>query len=53
MLFKHWLLEIWAEHVDEKLTWEHESPEYSPGEYFARYKWWLRREYRYRQGKLL
>ena len=52
MTFNHWLLEIWSKHVDEKLTWEQTTPEYTPQEYFAKYKWWLRREYRHQQKEV-
>lgn len=52
MSFSRWLLEIWAEHIDEVLVWEKKIPEYTAQEYFAKYKWWLRREYRHQKNEL-
>lgn len=43
--FKHWLKEKWYEHLDEVEEWTGKRPEYQESEYFAKYKWWLKREY--------
>ena len=47
MNFRQWVQEIWFQHIDELDAWEHQSPKYSPAEYFNRYKWWLKREYKH------
>jgi hypothetical protein len=45
--FRHWVHNLWIDNCDERLL-------YSPGErlteqeYFQRFKWWLRREFRHR-----
>ena len=48
MTFRSWINEVWFEHVDEMLTWYNAQPPYTSSEYFNKYKWWLRREYRHR-----
>lgn len=49
MNFRIWCQEKWYEHVDE--LDEYRQPlVYGAKEYFAMYKWWLRREYRHQQG---
>jgi hypothetical protein len=45
--FRLWLSELWRENCEEHDLWK--QPRYSLQEYFARYKWWLRREYRFQQ----
>lgn len=49
MNFRIWVEAKWAEHVDEVLSWECNLPDYSAEVYFAKYKWWLRREFRSQQ----
>jgi len=51
MKFRTWIQEKWYEHCAEFEAWFHRQPEYTPREYFAKYKHWLRREYRYQQGQ--
>ena len=46
MNFRHWCYEKWMEHCDEVYNWTGHSPLYLSAEYFGRYKWWLRREFR-------
>lgn len=47
--FRHWLQNKWLEHQAE--LEEYSLPmAYDSSEYFARYKYWLKREYRYQQG---
>ena len=46
MKFRIWCREKWYEHVDE-LTAYHQPLPYTAKEYFAKYKHWFRREYRY------
>jgi len=47
--FRHWLQNKWYEHKAE--LEEYSQPlSYNLDEYFARYKYWLKREYRHQQG---
>lgn len=45
--FRYWLQEKWYEHLDELEAWGKVVPDYQIREYFAKYRWWLRREYRH------
>lgn len=45
--FRHWCQEKWYEHVDESISWEGFSPTATAQEYFEKYKYWLKREYKY------
>jgi hypothetical protein len=47
--FQRWLQNIWRENCREYEDFN-QLP-YTLPEYWARYKWWLRREYRHQQGK--
>lgn len=47
MSFRNWLIVRWQEHVEELLLWEHCTPKYGSADYFRKYRWWLRREYRH------
>jgi hypothetical protein len=47
--FRHWVQEIWMENSEEHLTYN-ENP-YTIKQYWEKYKWWLRREYRHQQRK--
>jgi len=49
MKFRNWVREIWMENSEEHLTYG-ESP-YTIKQYWEKYKWWLRREYRHQQRK--
>lgn len=44
--FRVWLQHKWFEHTDE-LDSIGQTVDYSSGDYFRKYKHWLRREYRY------
>jgi uncharacterized protein CbrC (UPF0167 family) len=46
MDFRTWCREKWFEHCEEIEAWTGNSPRYLSAEYFSKYKWWLRREYR-------
>jgi hypothetical protein len=46
MTFRTWCYEKWQEHREERFLWEGQYPRSTGQEYFAQYKWWLRREYR-------
>ena len=47
MNFRAWCREMWYQHVEECLTWEGVEPSATPQEYFNKYKYWLKREYRH------
>ena len=47
MSFRIWLENLWRDNCAEHD--EFNEPRYTLQEYFAKYKWWLRREYRYQQ----
>ena len=47
--FRDWLRLIWIENCDEHDA-VGELP-YTMEEYFRRYKWWLRREFRYQRSR--
>ena len=44
--FRRWVQEIWYAHVDECQQYC-ETPKTS-NEYWDKYKWWLKREFRFR-----
>ena len=48
MTFRQWCYEKWMEHCDEVEAWtgQYPGPRYLSAEYFGKYKWWLRREFR-------
>jgi hypothetical protein len=46
MNFRSWCREKWFEHKDELESYG-QSPAYDANEYFSRYKYWLKREYRH------
>ena len=48
MTFRRWCQVMWQEHCDEVSAWTGNNPRYLLAEYFEKYKWWLRREYRAR-----
>jgi hypothetical protein len=50
MTFREWLQQQWYEHCAEFESWTNRQPEYTLQEYFARYKHWLKREYRHQQN---
>lgn len=47
MNFRQWCQEMWYDHCSEFEGWFNRQPEYNVKEYFNRYKFWLKREYRY------
>ena len=47
MTFDAWLRFMWEQHCEEVEAWEGRPPCYSAREYFNKYKWWLKREYRH------
>ena len=46
MNFRNWCQQKWFEHVDELESYRQPLP-YTSQEYFAKYKFWLKREYRH------
>lgn len=47
--FRNWVRKIWLENSEERQTYR-DLP-YTMQEYWARYKYWLKREYQYQQGQ--
>ena len=50
MNFRSWCQEKWYEHLDELSLYGQPVP-YDAKEYFQRYKWWLKREYRFQKTR--
>lgn len=50
MKFRIWCQEKWFEHKDELLLYQG-SVSYTSAEYFAKYKYWLKREYKFQKDK--
>jgi len=50
MDFKTWCREKWYEHIDELDAYK-QPLKYGPKEYFAMYKWWLKREFQHQKNK--
>jgi len=48
--FRIWLNNIWYEHSNEVFNWTGKNPEYNLKEYFEKYKYWLKREYKHQKG---
>jgi hypothetical protein len=47
--FKLWVERIWRDNCAENFLWNDSVVSF--GVYFNKYKWWLRREYRYQHRK--
>ena len=45
--FKNWVRELWMQHKDEYSDLKLPIPEKDLEEYFGKYKYWLKREYRH------
>ncbi len=45
--FRQWCYEKWQDHCDEVEAWTGKRVLYLSSEYFSKYKWWLKREYRF------
>ena len=50
MSFRLWCQEKWYEHVNELESYGQSVP-YTAKDYFAKYKYWLKREYRYQNAE--
>lgn len=48
--FRMWVNNLYFQNCEEHLT--HNETGYTLSEYWNKYKWWLRKEYRHQQGKL-
>ena len=48
--FRHWLQHKWHEHRDELESFGSVC-DYDHKEYFAKYKYWLKREYQFQRNK--
>lgn len=46
--FRLWLLQMWHAHKEELESYN-QPVTYSSKEYFKKYKYWLKREYRYQK----
>jgi hypothetical protein len=47
--FRNWVRETWLENCEEHLTYS-EDP-YTIKQYWDKYKWWLKREFKYQKAK--
>ncbi len=47
--FRHWVNELWLDNCEEHLTYGEEP--YKMKEYWDKYKYWLKREYKYQKAK--
>jgi len=47
MSFRVWCTQQWFEHRDEVESYTGKLPDYKAEVYFAKYKWFLKREYTY------
>ena len=46
--FRLWLNQVWFEHKTEILDVTRKPCDYDLAEYFNKYKWWLKREFKAR-----
>jgi hypothetical protein len=47
--FRLWVQNIWIDNCEENLA--HNQTPYKMKEYWEKYKWWLRREYKFQKSK--
>jgi hypothetical protein len=52
MSFRIWCQNKWIEHLEEHDIWRLPRPPYDSTNYFNKYKWWLKREYRHSRGQI-
>ena len=50
MTFRLWCQDKWYEHKDELASYGQTLP-YSSQEYFTKYKFWLKREYKHQRNE--
>ena len=48
--FRGWVHNLWIENCEERILY-HDGDRMSEQEYFRRFRWWLRREWRHRQQR--
>ena len=48
--FRQWLQQMWYNHCLEIEEWTGKVPAYDIKVYFAKYKYWLKREFRHQQN---
>lgn len=46
--FRNWVHNLWIDNCEERLLYNN-GDKLTELEYFQKFKWWLRREYRHRQ----
>lgn len=51
MNFKSWCQSKWYDHIDELFTYTGKPPAYEYKDYLLKYKWWLKREYRFQKSR--
>ena len=49
--FRLWLTIQWVDHCNEFEGWFKRRPDYGLQEYFNKYRWWLKREFKHHQRK--
>jgi hypothetical protein len=49
MTFRFWIQEMWMQHKDEYMELNLAIPESDAQEYFRKYKYWLKREYKHQK----
>lgn len=50
MKFRYWLQQKWFEHVEELQNYNQQIA-YTSQEYFNKYKYWLKREFKHQQAE--
>lgn len=50
MTFRRWVTVLWQDNCEERLVYNENT--YNIKEYWDKYKWWLRREYRFKNGNI-
>lgn len=48
--FRQWVMELWMRHKDERFYWN-ELTYLELQDYWNKYKWWIKREFRYKANK--
>lgn len=48
--FRGWVHNLWIENCEERILY-HDGDRMTEQEYFHRFRWWLRREWRHRQQR--
>ena len=48
--FRGWVHNLWIENCEERILY-HDGDRMSEQEYFRRFRWWLRREWRHQQQR--